>query len=262
MNILRRALAPVSNEGWQEIDTFAADYLRNSLTGRRLVDVEGPRGWGYHAASNGRLGEIKKTGKVSYGLYDVRPLLELRVPFELDIWELDNAARGAEDVDLDALEKAAEEAASFEDGVIFEGLGEAGVTGLSKAGERPSIQFPQDPEQMIQAVSQGIGELMKDGIEGPYSLAVPLEIWKQLSSYIKGRSLKTHLEQLLGGSVLPTRHLEAPLLVSIRGGDFLMTIGQDLSIGYGTHSSTTVELYFTESFTFQVLESRAVVGYK
>ncbi len=262
MDILRRSLAPISDAGWGEIDSLAADYLRSSLSARRLVDVAGPKGWGFHAVSSGRLGKIKESGKISYGMYAVKPLLELRVPFELDVWELDNATRGAQDVDLDVLEKAAEEVAAFEDKVLFEGLKDAGISGLKAASEIAPIQFPQDPEQMVQAVAQGVAELAKNGIEGPYSLAVPMDIWQQLTSYIKGRSLKTHIEEQIGGSVVLARHLDTPLLVSIRGGDFLMTLGQDLSIGYGTHSTKTVGLYFTESFTFQVFEPRAVVVYK
>ncbi len=262
MDILRRSLAPISDAGWSEIDSLAVDYLRSSLAARRLVDVEGPQGWGFHAVSSGRLGPVKESGGVSYGTYAVKPLLELRVPFELNVWELDNATRGAKDVDLDVLEKAAEEVASFEDKVLFEGFKDAGITGLTQASEIAPIQFPQDPEQMIEAVSEGVAQLTKNGIEGPYSLAVPSDIWQQLVSYIKGRSLKTHLEDQLGGSVILARHLGSPLLVSVRGGDFLMTLGQDLSIGYGTHSTKTVGLYFTESFTLQVFEPRAVVVYK
>jgi len=262
MDILRRSLAPISDEAWEEIDSLASDYLRNSLAARRLLDVEGPKGWGFHGVSAGRLGPVKDSGAVSYGMYDIKPLLELRVPFELNVWELDNASRGAKDVDLDVLEKAAEEVAAFEDKVLFEGLKEAEIAGLKPASENSPIQFPQDPEQMVQAVSEGIAQLVKNGIEGPYSLAVPMDIWQQLSGYIKGSSLKTHVERLLGGSVVPARHLEKPLLVSVRGGDFVMTLGQDLSIGYGTHSTKTVGLYFTESFTLQVFEPRAVVLYK
>lgn len=262
MDILRRSLAPISDEAWEEIDSLAGDYLRSSLAARRLLDVEGPKGWGFHGVSTGRLGPVKDSGAVSYGMYDIKPLLELRVPFELNVWELDNASRGAKDVDLDVLEKAAEEVAAFEDKVLFEGLKDSGITGLKPASENSPIQFPQDPEQMVQAISEGIAQLVKNSIEGPYSLAVPMDIWQQLSGYIKGVSLKTHVERLLGGAVVPARHLDKPLLVSVRGGDFLMTLGQDLSIGYGTHSTKTVGLYFTESFTLQIFEPRAVVLYK
>lgn len=51
-------------------------------------------------------------------------------------------------------------------------------------------------------------------------------------------------------------------MISRRGGDFLLTIGQDFSIGYTSHNKDTVELYLTESMTFQVLEPAAAVEFK
>jgi len=51
-------------------------------------------------------------------------------------------------------------------------------------------------------------------------------------------------------------------VLSMRGGDFELTVGQDLSIGYASHDRTTVELYLTESFTFRVLEDKASIYLK
>jgi uncharacterized linocin/CFP29 family protein len=52
---------------------------------------------------------------------------------------------------------------------------------------------------------------------------------------------------------------EGAVLLSTRGGDYELTVGQDLSIGYASHDRTTVELYLTESFTFRVLEDKAAI---
>ena len=41
--------------------------------------------------------------------------------------------------------------------------------------------------------------------------------------------------------------------------DFVLTLGQDLSLGYEVQEGSAVRLYFTESFTFRVLEPQAVV---
>jgi hypothetical protein len=38
-------------------------------------------------------------------------------------------------------------------------------------------------------------------------------------------------------------------------------LGQDLAIGYDRHAAETVTLYFTESFTFRILEPAAVIHY-
>jgi len=39
-------------------------------------------------------------------------------------------------------------------------------------------------------------------------------------------------------------------------------VGQDLTIGYKLHNAREVELYFTESFAFRVLEPAAAVELK
>lgn len=54
--------------------------------------------------------------------------------------------------------------------------------------------------------------------------------------------------------------LEGGAVLSVRGGDFVLTVGQDLSIGYKLHEAREIELFFTESFTFQVLEPAAAVA--
>ena len=78
-----------------------------------------------------------------------------------------------------------------------------------------------------------------------------------------GRSLAKRLSQLLSDG--PTVHIvqsdavQGGALVSARGGDYELTVGQDLSIGYTYHTKHEVELYLTESFTFRVLEPAAAV---
>ncbi len=49
-------------------------------------------------------------------------------------------------------------------------------------------------------------------------------------------------------------------MLTTRGGDFELDIGQDISIGYLDHSETTVKLYLQESFTFRLLTAEAAVA--
>jgi uncharacterized linocin/CFP29 family protein len=46
----------------------------------------------------------------------------------------------------------------------------------------------------------------------------------------------------------------------MRGGDFVLDCGQDLSIGYLDHTAETVRLYFEESIAFRVLEPDAAIA--
>ena len=50
------------------------------------------------------------------------------------------------------------------------------------------------------------------------------------------------------------------VLISARGGDYELTVGQDLSIGYLTHDADTVQLYMQETLTFQCYTAEASVA--
>ncbi len=262
MDILRKSLAPISQEAWEEINDTAVEVLSEVLSARKFVDVEGPQGWDYAALNLGRI-EVpaNQKGKVKYGISQVLPLVEARIPFELNIWELDNAVRGAEDIDLDAMEDAAREIAQFEEKVIYEGFKAANITGLN-ASDYPSIPFPQEAEEILSAVAKGTAKLKANSIEGPYNLVLNTEKWEKVNSYVRGYPLRKQLENLLGGSIIMAPYVKDAFLVSERGGDFKMVVGQDLSIGYESHDNKTVQLYFTESFTFQLVDPAAVIVLK
>jgi len=50
------------------------------------------------------------------------------------------------------------------------------------------------------------------------------------------------------------------VVVSQRGGDFLLEVGEDLSIGYTSHDANVVQLYLVESLTFRVATAEAAVA--
>lgn len=259
MDILKRSLAPVTDEAWSKIDDQAAEVLKNQLTGRKFVSTVEPQGWDYSAISEGRL-SIKEDSqkKVRYGVRNVTPLVETRVSFELNIWELDNVSRGAEDVDLTPLEDAAAEAAKFEENVIFNGLDEAGIEGLIPAAET-AINLPEGSGEILEAASEAVTVFQEEAIDGPYTLIVGKELWQSIARTSKGYPLKRQLEDLIGGSIIYSPQAEDPLFVSDQDEDFQLVLGQDFSIGYEDHTTKKVKLFLTESFGFRVLEPAAVV---
>ena len=54
--------------------------------------------------------------------------------------------------------------------------------------------------------------------------------------------------------------VDGAVVVSQRGGDFVLEVGEDLSIGYERHDADSVALYIQESFTFRVLTREAAVA--
>ena len=80
MDLLRRELAPISPQGWSEIDTMAKETLVANVSGRKFIDVDGPHGIGHSCVTLGRLSvpKTQKSGKVGYGIHQVLPLVEAR----------------------------------------------------------------------------------------------------------------------------------------------------------------------------------------
>ncbi len=260
MNFLRKKLAPVTDAAWNEIHEEATEIFRSVLSARKFVDVTEPQRLDFGAVHTGRIDiASKKKDSVRYGLNQVMPLVESRVSFSLDIWELDNAARGAEDIELQPMEKAAREIASFEERAIYYGLEKAGIAGLKNQSDYDSMSFPDSTEGLLTVLSTQLVMFNRRGIEGPYSLVVSEDDWERLSMQCEGYPLRRQIKQLIKGSIILSPFVDEAYLVTERGGDFRLTLGQDLSIGYNFHDKDSVELYFTESFTFQCFEPAAIV---
>ena len=122
------------------------------------------------------------------------------------------------------------------------------------------------PEELLETISEGITQLTSLSVEGPYSFVVGPKIWSRMSAHFQGYPVKMQAENILGGSVILSPYLSGPyendgFLVSTRGEDFELVLGQDLAIGYERSTSETLTLYFTESLTFRVLEPAAVIDY-
>ena len=263
MDILRKSLAPITDEAWDQINEQAKEVFNSILSARRFVDVDGPKGWNFEAVSMGRLDVPEnQKGKVKYGINKILPLVETRSPFSLDIWELDNAARGAKDINLEPLEKAANNIGEFEEKIIYNGFSKANITGLKETRKQSAVNYPEKVGSLPEVLSELISEFVKSSIEGPYSIILNTERWEKLSSLVNGYPLKKVVKDLIGGNIILAPTISDAFFVSERGGDFKLTIGQDLSIGYESHDHKNVNLYFTESFTFQIIEPAAVIKFK
>lgn len=62
-------------------------------------------------------------------------------------------------------------------------------------------------------------------------------------------------------AIIWTPAIRGALVVTRRGGDFDLRIGQDLSIGYLSHTDTAVRLYLQETFAFLLLTTEASVTF-
>lgn len=261
MDLLKRELAPLTENAWEEIDSRAAEVFKTQLSARKAVHVEGPKGLDYNAISEGKLGVIKgNKDEVRSSQYKVTPLVEARYTFELNRWEMDNLERGAKDVDLGPLEKAVEKMAEFEDNAIYNGFEGGNIKGLLEQAKK-SLSFGQDESSIMDAITEGIIMLQDAYADKPYTLIVGKEAYSRLQKQIKGYPLIRRVEDLIGTEVIFSEEIEGALLIPFDHDDIELTLGQDFSIGYEEHDSKNVKLFISESFMFRVLDPEIIIKY-
>jgi uncharacterized linocin/CFP29 family protein len=259
--MLYRELAPVSTNAWDEIDQRAAEVLKTTLSARKVVKVNGPKGLDYNVITEGRLGETKENGNVCYANYNVLPLTETRIEFEIDRWELDNIERGAADVELSPLEDALKELAMIEENAVYNGLENACIKGLAQFGDK-DIKFGDSSKEIMDAILNGVLKLRENYAVGEYTLVVGEEAYKRvISQEGGGYPLNKRLESLIEGKMVFSRAVKGAYLIPYDHDDLELTIGRDFSIGYQNHTAEKVKFFATESFTFRVLDPELVVKY-
>jgi uncharacterized linocin/CFP29 family protein len=262
MNHLLRDLAPISTTGWQLLEDEAKDRLTPALAARRLVDFSGPHGWQHSATNLGRATPLASSSLegLSGRQRRVLPLIELRADLELSRTELDDADRGADDADLAPLDTATRRIAEAENVAVFRGWPGA-FTGITEVSPHEPVALGADPDGYSRAVAAGIERLLQSGVGGPYGLALGSEQYRTAigASEHGGYPLLEHLGRILEGPAVWTPGLTGAVVVSLRGGDFILDSGQDVSIGYDRHDAETIVLYLQETFSFHVATPEAAV---
>ncbi len=145
---------------------------------------------------------------------------------------------------------------------MFHGYAAAGILGITEESSHHPISIGTDMEQYPTVVAQAIDVLRRAGIGGPYGLAIDPTHYTGIVETAEhgGYLLLDHLAQILGGPVVWAPGVEGGVVLSLRGGDFVLHSGQDLSIGYRDHDAEVVRLYIEESLSFRVMEPDAAVA--
>jgi len=264
VNHLYRDLAPISDAAWAEIDDEAKRTLTHFLAARRLVDFNGPLGYDASAISLGRLSDLKDQpgDGVVASTRKVLPLVELRRPFVLKRSEIESIDRGARDAELDPLVDACRALASAEDRMVFDGYAAAGVEGLSAASPHTPIHLTEEFEKYANHVAKAVSVLKDAGVAGPYAIALGPRCYAGVIEATEkgGYPILHHLELILDGPVVWAPAVDGAIVLSQRGGDAELTIGEDVSIAYKSHDADTVTLELQESATFVATTPEAAIA--
>src|SRR6202158_4896335 len=169
MNNLHRELAPISDAAWSQIEEETSRTIKRYLAGRRVVDVQGPGGIALSAIGTGHLRNVAAPGDgILARQREVKPLVELRVPFELNRQQIDDVERGANDSDWQPAKDGAGLLALAEARAIFDGYAAAGIQGIRQGTSNPVMALPADARAYPEAIAQALSQLRLLGVDGPH----------------------------------------------------------------------------------------------
>jgi uncharacterized linocin/CFP29 family protein len=262
MNNLHRELAPISDAAWAQIEEETTRTLKRYLAGRRVVDVPSPGGLALPGVATGHLLSITPPAEdIIASQREIKALVELRVPFELSRQAIDDVERGSDDSDWQPTKDAAKKIAYAEDRAIFIGYREANIQGIREGTSNPIETLPADVRDYPDAVAHALSQLRLVGVNGPYSVLLGAKEYTELAeTRDHGYPVLEHVNRIVDGNLIWAPAIDGAFVLTTRGGDFELNIGQDVSIGYLSHTDAAVWLYLQETFTFRVLTSEASVA--
>jgi uncharacterized linocin/CFP29 family protein len=190
-----------------------------------------------------------------------QPIIELRVPFTVDRQAVDDVERGAKDPDWQPVKDAAKSMAFAEDRAIFEGYAAAGIVGVREASANPALALPGDALAYPNIISQAVSSLRLAGVNGPYTVLLSADAYTLVTETSDhGYPIHEHLARVIDGEIIWAPAIDGAFVLTTRGGDYELHVGEDLSIGYLSHDATSVELYFQESLSFSMYTPEAAVA--
>jgi uncharacterized linocin/CFP29 family protein len=259
----RRTAAPISERVWKEIDTAVRKAAVHVLAGRRVADFDGPKGWDYVASRLGTLRPAhtsRSAGSARLSVPEVALLTEIRADFSLPWIAVETFERGAPALETTAAETAARDVAEAEDQLVFFGNGEQAGFITSKESPQVTLGTWTEPGRAVADLMGAVDTLDRSGISGPYTAILDTkhfnDFWKAQASsggypaseQIKERIHAVHRSGVLAGGAL----------FSLRGGDFVITVGGDLTVGYRWHDVDALHLFCVETIASQLLTPEAV----
>jgi uncharacterized linocin/CFP29 family protein len=137
------------------------------------------------------------------------------------------------------------------------------MEGIIPSSPHAPVAIPDDYADYPSTVGDAVETLRRAGINGPYALALGPDCYSGLAQAAEdGNPIRERVEHFLDGPMVLAPAIDGAVLLSHRGGDYQLSVGQDLSVGYAGHDKDKVHLYLTESFAFRVLDRAAAVYLK
>jgi uncharacterized linocin/CFP29 family protein len=247
--------APESPELLNKIEEAAVSAARDILTGRRIIDVEGPYGLGLTAVEVGNddlCGE-PGPGEASAVLSHALSLPMIYRRFSLSRRRIAAFREMGQPLNLKVVEDAAQAVAMREEDFIYQGQPDFHVHGLLTAAGRNTLQGGDwgSVDQVLDNVIAAVNALDGKGYRGPYGLALAPALYNNLFRRYPGSDLLQieHLKRLCTRGIVKAQ-IEGGVLVAKDVGSIIL--GQDLQIAYLSPDAAHENFAVTESLVLKI----------
>ena len=261
MDYLNRNASPFDANLWQEFDKAAVKSVRDMVTGRRFLDVDGPYGVGLTTIEIGNDSFCRQPQPDEAGaiMGHAISLPMLRRSFNLSIRRLAGHLEKEQPLDTTPVEDAAEAVAKREEEFIYYGQKDFNLHGLLTAPGRNEIAGGEwaNLDTALNNVLSAVTRLDESGFRGPYALVASPELYNGLFRRYDGSDLLQveHIGRLCTRGIFKAP-IKGAAVVDPRCGRIV--VGQDAMVGYSGSDGVHAQLFVSESIVLK-LDSPAAV---
>lgn len=261
MSYLNRHNAPFSSAIWEEIDQAAVEAAKEILTGRRILEVQGPYGVGLTSVEIGTDDYCRQPGPDEAGAVVSRAIAVpmLRKSFGISVRRVQGHFEMGLPLDLTPVEDAAEAVARREEEFVYYGQPDFALEGLLTARGRNESACSDwtKVEQALDDVLAAVNKLDDKGFHGPYALSLSPTLYNNLFRRYEGTDMLQleHLRRLceLGVYKAP---IEGAVVLDRHAARIL--VGQDLMTGYTHNDGIHHQMFVSESLVLILDDPEAV----
>jgi uncharacterized linocin/CFP29 family protein len=240
----------VAPELVNKMEEAAVSAARDILTGRRIIDVDGPYGLGLTTleVGNDDLCREPGPGEASAVLSHALSLPMIYRRFSLSRRRIAAFREMGQPLNLKVVEDAAQAVAMREEEFIYQGQPDFHLYGLLNVAGRNTLQGGDwsSVDQVLDNVIAAVNTLDSKGYRGPYGLALAPTLYNNLFRRYPGSDLLQieHLKRLCTRGIVKA-NIDGGVLVAKDVGSIVL--GQDLQIAYLSPDAAHDNFAVTES---------------
>jgi uncharacterized linocin/CFP29 family protein len=238
-----------------KIEGAAVSAAKDILSGRRILEVEGPYGLGLTALGVGNDDLCRQPGptEASAVLSHALSLPMIYRRFSISKRRIAAFQELGQPLSLKMVEDAAQAVAMREEEFIYQGQPDFHLQGLLTAEGRNAIEGGNwnNVDEVIDNVIAAVNVLDDKGYRGPYGLALAPPLYNNLFRRYPGSDILQieHLKRLCTGGITKAP-IDNGVLISKDVGSIVL--GQDLQISYLTPDAAHENFAVTESVVLKI----------